>query len=108
MNDSHMKHIGVYGLGYVGGVSAAALASRGHRVIGVDVNREKVELLRQGRSPSSRSDRRPHRRGRRLGHARRSPPMYPRTVTSTDISLVCVGTPSSPRRRVVDDSPSSR
>ncbi|HWS46210.1 MAG TPA: GDP-mannose dehydrogenase, partial [Acidimicrobiia bacterium] len=51
MNESQMKRVGVYGLGYVGCVSAACLALRGWRVIGVDVNPDKVESLRQGRSP---------------------------------------------------------
>jgi GDP-mannose 6-dehydrogenase len=51
MSDSQMKRVGVYGLGYVGCVSAACLASRGWQVVGVDVNPDKVESVRQGRSP---------------------------------------------------------
>ena len=43
--------VSVFGLGYVGCVSAACLASRGHRVVGVDVNRQKLDDLRQGRAP---------------------------------------------------------
>lgn len=43
--------IAVYGLGYVGAVVTAALASRGHHLIGVDVDAYKVELVRKGRSP---------------------------------------------------------
>ena len=43
--------ISVFGLGYVGSVSAACFASMGHRVIGVDVNPAKVEMMEGGRSP---------------------------------------------------------
>jgi len=44
-------NIAVFGLGYVGCVSAACLAREGHRVIGVDVNPAKIEAVRQGKSP---------------------------------------------------------
>jgi GDP-mannose 6-dehydrogenase len=40
--------VSVFGLGYVGSVSAACFASMGHKVIGVDVSRAKVEMLDSG------------------------------------------------------------
>ncbi|MFQ6079470.1 MAG: hypothetical protein ACE5NJ_10105, partial [Thermodesulfobacteriota bacterium] len=46
------KHpISLFGLGYVGSVTAACLAHKGHRVIGVDVNAAKVAMLDSGQSP---------------------------------------------------------
>ena len=46
-------NVSVFGLGYVGSVSAASFAADGHTVIGVDVNADKVDSLNQARSPSS-------------------------------------------------------
>jgi GDP-mannose 6-dehydrogenase len=43
--------VAVFGLGYVGSVSAANFAADGHAVIGVDVNPEKVAAVNAGRSP---------------------------------------------------------
>ena len=43
--------VSVFGLGYVGCVSATALAADGHEVVGVDVNSGKVGMINAGKSP---------------------------------------------------------
>ena len=45
------KRISVFGLGYVGAVSLACLARDGHRVVGVDIDPVKLELIRSRKSP---------------------------------------------------------
>src|SRR4051794_26557774 len=51
MNHSAVPRLAVFGLGYVGAVSAACFAKLGFPVIGVDVNPAKVAALNEGRSP---------------------------------------------------------
>jgi len=88
--------LSVFGLGYVGCVSAACLASRGYRVIGVDANPAKSEFLRQGTSPILEE-----RIGQLTAESVASGLLTvsddpEQAVLDTDITLVCVGTPSEP------------
>ncbi|GLZ28881.1 GDP-mannose 6-dehydrogenase [Lentzea sp. NBRC 105346] len=88
--------ISVFGLGYVGCVSAACLAARGHQVVGVDVNPLKVELVRSGRAPVVEE-----RIGELTEEVVRSGALRATTdvtdaILDSDVSLVCVGTPSAP------------
>jgi GDP-mannose 6-dehydrogenase len=86
--------ISVFGMGYVGTVSAACLAEQRHEVIGVDVAQNKVDLLNAGQTPiiePSLGDLiRDAVNGRRL----RATTNSAEAVAQTELSLVCVGTPS--------------
>ncbi len=86
--------ISVLGLGYVGCVSAACLAELGHTVVGLDVDRRKVEPIRGGRCPIVEPDLAELvRRGVQEGRLTATDD-YAATA-ETDVSLVCVGTPST-------------
>jgi GDP-mannose 6-dehydrogenase len=87
--------IAVLGLGYVGTVTAAGLASRGHDVTGVDVDPVKLDLLRAGRSPVVEP-------GLDAMIARTTADGtlavtddVARALDRADVSLLCVGTPSA-------------
>ncbi len=87
-------NVSVFGLGYVGTVSAASFASDGHAVVGVDVNDDKVRAINEGRSPivepgldTLLSEVSAAGRLRATTDTRDA-------VMATDLSLVCVGTPS--------------
>ena len=86
--------ISVYGLGYVGAVSAACLATDGHTVIGVDTNPVKADLLNRGHAPVVEAGLgeliEEGVRGGRL----RATVDCDAAVAGTDIGLICVGTPS--------------
>jgi GDP-mannose 6-dehydrogenase len=84
----------VFGLGYVGCVSAACFAKEGHEVVGVDVNPVKVEIINSGRSPIVEAG-----IGELIEEMVSSGRLKATTssaeaVAASDVSLVCVGTPS--------------
>lgn len=86
--------IAVFGLGYVGSVSTACLAAAGHQVIGVDVDPHKLALLREGRPPV-REPGLDDRVARMVAGGRVSvTDDTAAAVRSSELSLVCVGTPS--------------
>ena len=88
-----MARIGIFGLGYVGAVSAAALADSGHEVIGVDVNPAKVEMVNAGRSPVVEAGLEELlKRGVEAGRMRATPDAE-EAVAATGLSMICVGTP---------------
>jgi GDP-mannose 6-dehydrogenase len=90
------RRVAVFGLGYVGCVSATCLASRGNRVIGVDVSAEKVAMVTDGRSPVV-EERIGDLVAEQVAAGRLSATTdSAKAVADTDIALVCVGTPSTP------------
>lgn len=87
-------NIAIFGLGYVGSVSAACLSAAGHRVIGVDLDSNKLNLLRSGRAPVSEPGL-DELLGRMIADGRVSvTDDAAAAVRSSDLSLVCVATPS--------------
>src|SRR5438093_2547794 len=88
--------ISVFGLGYVGCVTAACLAKAGHTVVGVDLNAEKTGMINAGKSPviePGLSDLIAEMVSERLLRASVSADW---AVKHSDIAMICVGTPSGP------------
>ena len=87
--------LSVFGLGYVGCVSAACFAREGHEVLGVDVNQTKVDIINGGKSPIVEAG-----VGELIGEMVAGGKLRATTdsaeaVEASEISLICVGTPSN-------------
>ena len=87
--------LSIFGLGYVGCVSAACFAKEGHDVTGVDVNPTKVEIVNRGESPiveAGMSD-----LIKEMVSERRLTATVDtqHAIASSALSLICVGTPSN-------------
>ncbi|HEX6715491.1 MAG TPA: UDP-glucose/GDP-mannose dehydrogenase family protein [Pyrinomonadaceae bacterium] len=87
--------LSVFGLGYVGCVAAACLADAGNEVIGVDVNPTKVEIINGGKSPIIEDG--VNELIAKVVEAGRLSAMTDsaHAIRNSDLSLVCVGTPSN-------------
>jgi GDP-mannose 6-dehydrogenase len=88
------RKVSVFGLGYVGSVTAACLASKGNSVIGVDLSTSKVEQLEAGHSPIVEP-----RMKELVESAHAASTLHATTdsaaaIMQTEISFLCVGTPS--------------
>ncbi|HKC62941.1 MAG TPA: nucleotide sugar dehydrogenase [Pyrinomonadaceae bacterium] len=88
--------LSIFGLGYVGCVSAACFANEGHEVTGVDVNQAKVEIINSGKSPIVEAG-----INELIGEVVRAGRLKATTdtgaaVRGSEMSLICVGTPSAP------------
>jgi len=85
--------VNVFGLGYVGSVTAACLAEAGHEVIGVDIDEEKVAMINSGASPVVEPG-----LGALVAEAvaarrMRATISTPEAVRNAEMGLICVGTP---------------
>ncbi|MEZ8144202.1 nucleotide sugar dehydrogenase [Enterovibrio sp. FF113] len=87
-------NISIFGMGYVGAVCSACLAKRGNKIVGVDISQQKVSMIASGKSPIVEeglnellSD------GVKKGFISATTD-YRDAIKNTDISMVCVPTPS--------------
>lgn len=90
-----MANISIFGLGYVGCISIGCLAANGHQVVGVDVSQVKVDFINTGKSTiiEREIDRlicKHHEQGKVSATTHGI-----QAVIDTDVSFICVGTPSS-------------
>ncbi len=96
--------VSVFGLGYVGCVTAACLAKAGHAVVGVDVNAEKVAMINSATSPIVEPGL-PELLREVVGAGRlRATTSSDQAVAESDLSLICVGTPSRSNGRIDVDA----
>ena len=86
--------VSIFGLGYVGTVSAGCLAKEGHEIIGVDPVKTKVQLINAGKSPIIERDiDEIIAEGVKTGQLRATDDTV-QAIRDTELSFVCVGTPS--------------
>ena len=91
-----MARISVFGIGYVGVVSAACLARDGHAVIAADIDPIRVETLARGRSPIVENDLDDLiETGVQSGRLSATTDAET-AIQNSDVSFICVGTPSDP------------
>jgi GDP-mannose 6-dehydrogenase len=88
------KAVSIFGLGYVGSVTAACLAAKGHSITGVDLSASKVEHLNAGRSPIVEPGINELVEQAHKASRLRATTDSAAAVMQTDISFLCVGTPS--------------
>jgi len=89
------KRISIFGLGYVGAVSLACLARDGHRVIGVDIDPVKLDLIRARKSPILEEGIQELMRDVVDSGRVAVTTDAARAIHDTDVTFICVGTPSA-------------
>ena len=87
--------ISIFGLGYVGAVSLACLARDGHEVVGVDIDPTKLRLIADGKTPVVEEGMVELMRDVAASGRVTVTTDARQAVLDTEISLVCVGTPSA-------------
>ena len=88
--------ISIFGLGYVGAVSLACLVRDGHQVIGVDIDQTKLDLIMAGKTPVVEEGMVDLMHGAAASGRVTVTTDTQAAVMGSEISLVCVGTPSAP------------
>ena len=88
-------NISIFGLGYVGCVSLGCLAKNGHNVIGVDINSNKVELINHGKPTIIEKDIDKIIKEQFNKNRISATTDYTKAINNSDISIICVGTPST-------------
>ncbi|MGF1476620.1 MAG: nucleotide sugar dehydrogenase [Geminicoccaceae bacterium] len=86
--------VSVFGLGYVGLVTAACLARDGHEVVGVDVAQSKVDAVKDGKSPIVEDQVEDLLTGAAREGRLTATTSAAEAVAGTEMAIVCVGTPS--------------
>jgi GDP-mannose 6-dehydrogenase len=87
-------NISIFGLGYVGAVSAACLAKNGHNILGVDVEPTKVELINNGKTPIIEKDIADLIEKAVQAGQLRATTNTSEAIINSELSFICVGTPS--------------
>jgi len=100
MADFRPHHVSIFGLGYVGAVTAGCLAELGHHIVGADVQQAKVDAFKSGVSPIIEPG-----LEALLQNAKREGRLDATTdateaVQRTQVSIICVGTPSQAAGRL--------
>ncbi|HUO17209.1 MAG TPA: nucleotide sugar dehydrogenase [Verrucomicrobiae bacterium] len=93
-------NISIVGLGYVGAVSAACLADAGHRVSGVDINREKVRAINEGLSPIVENGLKDKIARGRLTRRLYATVDIEEALRESELCFVAVATPSRPNGQI--------
>ena len=88
--------ISIFGLGYVGAVSAGCLADEGHQVLGIDPVADKVDLINRGLSPIVETEINEIIADTVRAGSLRATQDPTAAIHETDLSFICVGTPSQP------------
>jgi GDP-mannose 6-dehydrogenase len=86
--------VAVFGLGYVGTVTAACLAKLGHRVVGVDPDAYKIQAIQGGNAPFTEPGLQEIIEETCAGGQLRATSSAAEALEGAEIALICVGTPS--------------
>ena len=89
-------NISIVGLGYVGAVCSACFSNEGHKVIGVDIDQTKIDIINSGKSPIVEKDLEEYIQKGVNNNLLEATTDLKYAIENTDITIICVGTPSKP------------